>query len=411
MKVFIVPATYNEKGNIEELITIMEQEVFPKIKNHEMHILVADDNSPDGTGDIVRGLMKKYKNLDINIGEKNGLGASYIRAMGYAIEKKGADVLVTIDADLQHDPRSIPKFLEKIDEGYDIVTSTRYSKGGSMPHNWPLYRKFLSVVGNNLVRSITGRFYLHDWTGGFRAYRKEVFLKEREKLRQYSGYTFQMAALYKSLLDGYKVTEVPIHFYSRRVGDSKIAPIEYIYNALKYVIVERIYELKRFVKFLFVGGTGFLVQILTQELSIRLGLTLLIAQAIDSLSATHAPDLNALSQSIGAGIGAESAILSNFFFNNYWTFQDTRALKHRSRGFVKLLKFNLTSLAAILLQAASVWIGIRMLGNTVSLAGQAIPTRIVVLIPTIILLVIPLNYIIYNKIIWKTQHLRELKDA
>ena len=121
-----------------------------------------------------------------------------------------------------------------MEQGYDIVTSSRYSEGGSMPRNWPWYRKIFSIGANTVARLVTGRLYLHDWTGGFRAYKKEVFLKEREKLKSYSGYTFQIAALYKSLLDGYKVGEVPIHFYSRKKGDSKIAPAEYIYNYFKY---------------------------------------------------------------------------------------------------------------------------------------------------------------------------------
>lgn len=410
MKVVVVPATYNEKGSIERLITIMEEEVFPKIKNHDMHILVADDSSPDGTADIVRALMKKYKNLDVQVGEKKGLGAAYLRAMSHAIERQGADILVSMDADLQHDPHALPLFLKKIDEGYDIVTGTRYSDGGSMPKNWPLYRKILSVGANTVVRLITGRFHLHDWTGGFRAYRKEVFLKERNKLSSFSGYTFQVAALYKSLLDRYKIGEVPIHFYSRRVGDSKIAPAEYIYNLFKYVITERIHELRiaRLMKFLVVGGTGFLVQILLQEATIRFGFTTFLAGGLSGLIdlfVSHT-DISTLSQSIGAAIGAESAIISNFFLNNYWTFHDTRGLKQRSNGFIRLFKFNMTSFMAIFIQAAAVWIGIKWFGDHMMFVSLSLPTRIAVLIPTIILLVIPLNYLIYNKIIWKTQYLQ-----
>src|SRR3989344_6317973 len=148
MKVVVIPATYNEKGNIEQLITLLEEEVFPRIKNHEMHILVADDNSPDGTADEVRKLMKKWKNLNISSGERKGLGAAYIRAMTYAVKEMHADVICEIDADLSHDPREIPKFLERIDSGNDIVIGTRYSNGGSMPDNWPIQRKAFSVIAN-----------------------------------------------------------------------------------------------------------------------------------------------------------------------------------------------------------------------------------------------------------------------
>jgi dolichol-phosphate mannosyltransferase len=87
MKIVLISATYNEKGNIERLISILEEKVFPKIKNHEMYILVADDNSPDGTAESVRELMKKWKNVSISSGVKKGLGAAYIRGMTYAVEK------------------------------------------------------------------------------------------------------------------------------------------------------------------------------------------------------------------------------------------------------------------------------------------------------------------------------------
>lgn len=387
MKIFVIPATYNEKGNIERLITMLEEDVFPKIKNHEMHILVADDNSPDGTADVVRELKKKYKNLDVNVGEKKGLGAAYDRVMGYAIEQQGADVVISIDADLQHDPAEIPLFIEKLEKGFDLVTGTRYSDGGSMPKNWPFYRKILSVGANILVRLITGRFSLHDWTGGFRAYRKHVFLKEREKLKPFSGYTFQVAAMYKSLLDGFKVGEVPIHFLSRNVGDSKIAPAEYIYNLFVYIIKERILEMQRFIKFLFVGGTGFITQIIFQEGSVILGVP-------------HA---------FAAGIGAEAAIISNFLFNHFWTFSDTQHIKESSSHWVKLVKFNTTSLGAVIIQMIAVALGDHIFGTSMFFLGLNLPTRILILFPTIIFIIIPMNYLIYNKFIWKTHHLKNKK--
>src|SRR3981081_909485 len=104
MKVVIIIPTYNEKGNIETLIEILEKDIFPKIEDHDMNILVADDSSPDGTGEIVKDLIKKWQNIDINLGQKQGLGAAYIRGMTYAIEKMNADVVFEMDADLFHDP-------------------------------------------------------------------------------------------------------------------------------------------------------------------------------------------------------------------------------------------------------------------------------------------------------------------
>jgi len=385
MKVVIIIPTYNEKGNIEKIIRILEEEIFPKIKNHEMHIVVADDNSPDGTGKIVEGLIKKYKNLHLIKGEKHGLGAAYVRAMGIVIEKLHADVMFEMDADLSHDPKKIPEFLKKIDEGYDMVIGTRYSQGGSIPPNWGFIRKVYSIFGNVLVRSILMRFSIHDWTGGFRALKKEVFLKEKSELTAFKGYTFQVSFLHKAVRDGFKIAEVPIAFTDRTLGRSKIVPKEYIVDLLKYVIISRFKELERFIKFLIVGGTGFLVQLLTQEGSVRLGI-------IHSLS---------------VGIGAESAIISNFLLNHFWTFGDTKHIKESANFFIKLLTFNSTSLGSIFIQVAAVWIAEQILGDTTSLLFFTVPTRILILFPTIIFLVIPLNYLIYNKIIWKTQYLKD----
>src|SRR3989338_11017214 len=126
MKVVVITPTYNEKGNIDRLIPILENEIFPKIKNHDMNILVADDNSPDGTANEVKKLMQKWKNINISSGEKHGLGAAYIRAMIYAIDKMNADVMFEMDADLQHDPEKIPQFLKKIDQKYNIIILNIY---------------------------------------------------------------------------------------------------------------------------------------------------------------------------------------------------------------------------------------------------------------------------------------------
>lgn len=387
MKVFVIPATYNEKENIEKFITVLEEEVFPQIKKHDMHILVADDYSPDGTGDIVRGLMKKYKNLGINQGEKKGLGAAYLRTMGEAIEKHNADVVVSIDADFQFDPHDLIKFMKKIDEGSAIVTQTRYSDGGSIPKNWPPQRKAFSRVANLFVRTVFMKFSVHDWTGGFRAIKKEVFVKVSPEMENYSGYIFQIAFLHKAIQHGFSVGEVPLHFSDRKLGSSKIASFSYILSVIRYVLLARYHELERVIKFLIVGGTGFVVQLIAQEGSVSLG-------------ASHPA---------GVGIGAEIAILSNFLCNNFWTFQDTNHLKQRGNFFIRLLKFNVTSVAAIIIQAVADWIAESVFGPQMHLWGHVLPTRIIILFPVIIFLVIPLNYVIYNKIIWKTQYLKSSK--
>ncbi len=377
MKIVVIPATYNEKGNIEQMIILLEEEVFPRIKNHEMHILVADDNSPDGTADEVRKLMKKWKNLGISVGEKKGLGAAYIRAMTYAVEKMGADILCEIDADLSHDPREIPKFLEKIDEGYDIVIGTRYSNGGSMPNNWPMQRKAFSVIANLIIRLITGRFFIHDWTGGYRAIKKELFLKERDKVQTFQGYTFQVAFLYKAVIDGHKVAEIPIHFADRKLGRSKIAPLEYIINLLKYVITERLVELiySPFLKYAITGFIGYLINAISLEV-------------FKSTLHVHS--------GAAASMGAELSIMWNFIMNNFWSFSSQR-ITSPVKLFLKFLQFNLVALGSLIL------IGI-VVGTATHFFGDTTLVRQISLVLGIGFLVIPYSYSMYNIFIWKRWH-------
>ena len=374
MKVVIIIPTYNEKGNIDRLFEILENDIFPKIKNHDMNILVADDNSPDGTSDEVKNLMKRYKNLDLNTGEKHGLGAAYVRAMTHAVEKMNAEVMFEMDADLSHDPEKIPDFLKKIDEGYDFVIGTRYSQGGSIPSNWGLSRKMFSVVGNLVVRFILLKFSIHDWTGGFRAMRKEVFLKEKPELTAFRGYTFQVSFLNKVVKDGYKVAEVPIHFTDRTLGRSKIAPKEYIIDLLKYVITASIKEkiLGSFGKFLVVGGTGFIIQ-------------LIVYRAI----------INTTSFPLGLSnlLSAQLAIFSNYNLNNLWTFR-----KEKSKSFLsyfgKMIIFFATSNTGVFFIQS----GLIQLGEI--LFGREFPLPYVYFVfGTGVLLIY--NFTMYRFVIWR----------
>lgn len=371
MKVVVIIPTYNEKGNIERIVPITE-EVFKKIKNHEMAILVADDNSPDGTSNAVRTLQKKYKNLELSTGEKKGLGAAYIRGMTYAVEKMGAQVLFEMDADLQHDPEKIPDFLAKIDEGYDMVVGTRYSDGGSIPSAWPIHRKIFSVFGNLLIRTIMMRFQLHDWTGGFRALKKEVFLKEKDELTEFKGYTFQVSFLHKAIRDGFKIAEIPFHFGERNIGDSKIAPMSYIVNVLKYVITARIKELilGKFGKFLTVGGLGFVINAVVLRI------------LVEGFDFAPAP---------ANLIGAACAIFSNFNFNNLWTFGERKA-NTISSYFSKLIQFYATSaFGVIFIQTGTIFLGDTFIGREYYF--------IYFLIGTGFLLV--WNFTMYSFVIWR----------
>ncbi len=372
MKVVIIIPTYNEKGNIERLVQILEEEIFPQIKNHKMNILIADDNSPDGTEEVVRGLMKKWDNVDINVGEKRGLGAAYVRAMTYAIDEMGADVMFEMDADLSHDPKKIPAFLEKIDQGYDFVIGTRYSQGGSIPSNWGLSRKMFSVFGNLLVRTILLKFSIHDWTGGFRAIRKEVFLKEKAELTDFMGYTFQVSFLNKAVRDGFKVAEVPINFTDRTLGKSKIAAKEYIIDLLKYVITSSIKEkiFGPFGKFLVVGGIGFILQ------------AVILRVLVEWFN---------INPSISNLLGAVVAIFSNYNLNNLWTFR-TEQFKGFGQYLWKMLNFYATSaIGVIFIQTGIIFLGDNLIGRKYYFLYFIFGTGVLLIY----------NFTVYRFIIWR----------
>lgn len=374
MRVVIILPTYNEKGNIERLIPILENEIFPKIKNHVMNILVVDDNSPDGTADEVKKLMTKWKNIKLNMGEKQGLGAAYIRGMDYAVREMEADIMFEMDADFFHDPKKIPEFLKKIDEGYDMVIGTRYGSGGSIPPNWGLHRKIFSIFGNLLVRTILMRFWIHDWTGGFRALRKEVFFKKKNELKLFKGYTFQVAFLHKAVRDGYRIAEVPFSARDRTLGRSKIAPLEYITNLFKYVIKARLFELiySPFLKYAITGFVGYVINAVTLEVLFR----------------------NGLHPAIAGAIGAELSIIWNFTMNNFWSFSQYR-ITSPLEVVLKFPQFNLVALGSVVIISTVLAIGTHFFGNS---------SRQIFLIIALGLFVIPYSYTMYNIFIWKRWH-------
>jgi dolichol-phosphate mannosyltransferase len=292
--------------------------------------------------------------------------------MSYAVVEYKADVLFEMDADGQHDPTKVPEFLKRIEEGNDLVIGTRYSGGGSIPENWPIIRKVYSVFGNLLVRTIFGRFSIHDWTGGYRAMKTAVFLKEKEEMKQFHGYTFQVSFLHKAVRDGFKVAEVPFHFSDRTLGNSKIAPSEYIVDLLSYVITARAKELRHgsFLKFLIVGGFGFLINAVLYELLVR---------------NTHLPI------ALANIVAAQFAIFSNYNFNNAWTFKEHKA-NSTFAYLSKLLQFFATSnIGVILIQSGTIQLGDTLYGEE--------NYRLYFLIGTFFLLI--WNFTVYSKFIWK----------
>jgi len=212
--VSVIVPTYNERENLPILIeTINKVFVEEKIVGE---IVIIDDNSPDGTGQLAEQLRRKYKFLKvIHRPSKLGLGSAYREGFRAAEGK----LLFTMDADLSHDPAYMPQFIERAEHA-DVVIGSRYVEGGGII-GWGLYRKLVSKIANFLAGIVVGAD-VNDITSGYRAYRKEVLEKVPLEEIQSSGYAFQLEILYEIRKKGFKIDSVPIVFTDRRKGRSKL---------------------------------------------------------------------------------------------------------------------------------------------------------------------------------------------
>jgi len=210
----IVP-TYNERENIEALVGQLL--ALPV----DVHVIIVDDNSPDGTGDIADRLAEENEGRVsvIHRAGKLGLGTAYIAGFKHALTD-GADLVCSMDADFSHSPRYIPDMLTKAGQGYDLVIGSRYVRGGGSNHG--LVRKVFSWGANTITRLVLG-LHAHDTTAGFRCYRREVLESLNLDGIKSSGYSFLFEMLYNVEQRGWKVGEVPIFFEDRRLGASKVS--------------------------------------------------------------------------------------------------------------------------------------------------------------------------------------------
>lgn len=213
MKIIIIIPTYNERLNIERLIPI----IF-NLQINNLHILVVDDNSPDGTGDVVEKIKMQYQNLDILHREKkDGLGRAYVAGFNKALQE-GADYIFEMDADFSHNPKYIPQFLDAIQDN-DMALGSRYCGGGGV-ENWDFLRRQVSRFGNIYARMVLG-VPIKDLTGGFKCYRRKVLETIDLDSLESIGYNFQIETTYKAYRAGFKIQEIPIIFTERREGESK----------------------------------------------------------------------------------------------------------------------------------------------------------------------------------------------
>jgi dolichol-phosphate mannosyltransferase len=377
--VIVIP-TYNEAKNIGRMIEYLNTKTFPALKNKwNLKILVVDGNSPDGTAKIVKKLSQKYPQTTHLFLEtsKDGLGAAYLKGFKYAMEKLKADAVFEFDADFQHPPEMIAPMLKEIEKGYDYVLGSRKVKGGSNPKGWGLKRVFFSEAGGLTARILLffpfkNFFKVTDPTTGLKVTRVKGFLDHLDLSFSHlhtKGFAYKMQLLFETLKLGAKYKEVPLSFQVRTEGVSKIDG-NAVMDGIKVCFLTRWSDdvTQKFLKFGTVGFIGYLVNAI--GLSLFFGLT-----GVEWLAWL---------------LSTEIAIISNFTWNNLWTFKGDK-IKGVGLLVKKFFQFNFTSLGALLIQT---------IAGTLLVYLTHFNRQI--LLPFIVLfLILPYNWMMYNTFIWK----------
>jgi len=215
LRIAVVIPTYNEAENLPKLVSALF--TLPL----DLHLLIVDDNSPDGTGRIADELAKEDQRVRVlHRAGKLGLRSAYLEGFRLVLDD-GADAVLQMDADFSHDPAKIPAMVELL-KSYDIVLGSRYVKGGSVDERWPMWRKKLAAFGNFYARTILG-MPLHDVTTGFRLWQRETILGMPFDRIKSGGYIFLVEMAYLAHCLKYRIGEVPIYFADRRWGKSKMS--------------------------------------------------------------------------------------------------------------------------------------------------------------------------------------------
>lgn len=334
-RVVIVAPTFNEKGSIEKAIRLILAQQ-DKVQGFEIHVLVVDSHSPDGTGKIAQKLSKENDHVHFMDVRERGLGLAIVKGYDFALKNLNADVLMQIDADLQHDPNDIPKFLQKIDEGYEYIQGSRFIKGGR--NDISLIRQLFTFGSSIVMRILTGIWNITDFTPSFKAYTKDLYLRMNWEAIPWHGTTFliQPAAVVEAKKAGAKMTEVPIKFRKRGMDRSKNEIANYIIDILgyglevcfsnwgiKWPILYWARRSKTFLKFGTVGFVGTIVDFIFYNIFIgNFGIRPATAKAFST----------------------EVAILNNFSLNNVWTFKKR---KTSTNIWQKLIIFNIVSFGGL----------------------------------------------------------------
>lgn len=356
-KVVVIAPTFNEKSSIEKVVKlILEQN--GKTPGFEIEVLVADSHSPDGTGEIAARLARQNPKVHFLDVQERGLGLAIISGYEYATKTLNADVLMQIDADLQHDPNEIPLFLNKINEGYEYVQGSRFAKGGK--NEIPLTRQLFSWGSSVICRLLTGIWEISDFGPSYKAYTRKLYERMNWAAIPWAGTTFliQPAAVVEAKRANAKMIEVPILFRKRGADRSKNEVANYIIDIIGYVTEVRLsiwgiklpvlYWVRRsktFIKFGTVGFVGTIVDFCFYKFFIyNFGLV--------------PPTAKLFSTSI--------AVQNNFLLNNFWTFKKR---KTKNSTLIRLLLFNLVSSGGVAISFGVVYLLHKVYGDQMFVFG------------------------------------------
>jgi len=218
--------TYNERENLEPMVRALAQ--------HEVNVLVIDDNSPDGTGELADRLAAGLDYVEVlHRDRKEGLGPAYLAGFHRALSGD-AELVLEMDCDFSHDPNDVPRLIAAVGDGADVALGSRYVPGGGV-RNWGLLRRVISAGGSLYARVVLG-VQVRDLTGGFKCYRRSVLETIDLNSIHSKGYAFQIETTYRALRAGFGVVEVPITFADREVGGSKMS---------KGIVAEAIWKVPR----------------------------------------------------------------------------------------------------------------------------------------------------------------------
>lgn len=367
--VTVVLPTYNEADNIVGLVRSIL--AVAAATTYDFKVLVVDDNSPDGTAEVVRGLQRANPNIELLMGKKEGLGRAYLRGFRHVIAHMETDAVVMMDADYSHDPNALPRMLKKVEEGVDYVIGSRYVADASIPGNWPVLRILNSRVANFVATRFAGiDSRVRDISGGFKAISMQALKQIDIDKISTRGYGFQMHLLYEFQANGYEVAEVPTTFRERKLGSSKMSLADILGFLRCAYGLNPHSPVRTLTRFLQVGIAGAFI-----NLAVLFVLTRLLP--------THTV--------WNSAAATELSIVFNFFLHSLFTFQNLRSGVWSFRTTLRrLFAYNVASAGTAVLTTA-VFGALHLLFGVHYLSAQVVAIGAAFL----------LNYWLSSAVIWK----------